>query len=124
MTIVDDFAAFYDADGRADLRIDPPAGLYRPDRKGVAAVVAGKSISLRCGNANIPVPGKIHCAHGFCRPPIGQEGQKERKDEHKEFHACEDTKKSATLFRFWLFSPHDKLDFLFCHHIPPVLQSP
>lgn len=96
MTIVDDFAAFYDADGRADLRIDPPAGLYRPDRKGVAAV-ASKGISLRCGNANIPVPGKIHCAHGFCRPPVGQEGQKERKDEHKEFHACEDTKKKVRL---------------------------
>lgn len=55
LIIVNDFPALYNAESRANLRIYPPAGLGGPDRNGVCAIVAGKSISLRCSNTNIPI---------------------------------------------------------------------
>ena len=107
MIAVDDFAAFDHAESRTDLRRSPFPGLGQTDGNGIRAVVAGESISLRRCDADFPVLRKVSgvfsggtfrdtaqtatgsmCTHNF-RPPSGKEGQKERKYEHKEFHAVQ-----------------------------------
>lgn len=83
MVVVDDFAAFDDAEGRADLRIDPPAGLCCLDGNRVCAVTAGKSISLCRYNADVAVVSDSRDRTHFFRPSSGKEGQQDGKYEHK-----------------------------------------
>ena len=94
MIVVDDFPALYHAECRADLRRSPFPGLGYTDGNGIRAVIPGKSITLRCGNANLPILRIIgntlirrtfRDTRDFC-PPSGKEGQKEREYEHKELH--------------------------------------
>ena len=81
MIVVDDFPSLDYAEGRTDLRVDPPAGLGRLGRNGVRAVVTGKSVSLRRCNADFPVKGRAALnavgragAHNHCFSS-GREGQ-------------------------------------------------
>ena len=60
MIVVNDFPALYHAERRAHRLIQPPEGLGQPDGNGVRAVAAGKGVSLRRGDADFPVPCKIH----------------------------------------------------------------
>ena len=91
--VVDDFAAFYNTERRADLRRSPFPGLGDTDGNGVCTVVPGKGISLRRSDADLTVLRKrcrcfirrASCTHGI-RPSCGKEGQKEGEYEHKHFH--------------------------------------
>ena len=104
MIVVDDFTALNNAKSRAELRVDSPAGMGCLDGNRVCAVISGKSAALGRCDANLPIMLKI-CrilsrrtfrdiafrstyTHYF-RSPSGKEGHKERKYEHKEFHAVQ-----------------------------------
>ena len=118
MIVVNDFSALYNAECRADLRRSPFPGLRYTDGNGISAVISGKSITLRRSNANLTILCKIYRllsrrtfrdialtatgsigAYDFrpC-PPFGKEGQKERKYEHKEFHAVQRYEKIRVCF--------------------------
>lgn len=59
MIIINNFSGFDNTESRADLRRGPFPGLGYTDRNGTGAVIAGKSISLRCRDTDLPVLRKI-----------------------------------------------------------------
>lgn len=100
--VVDNLPALYNAECRADLRRSPFSSLGYTDGDRISAIISGKSITLCCSYANLPILCKIASilsrrtfrdialtaagrigAYDFhpC-PPFGKEGQKERKYEH------------------------------------------
>ena len=59
MIIINDFSPLYNTESRADLRGGLLSGLGYADGKGTGAFAAGKSISLRCRDTDLPVLRKI-----------------------------------------------------------------
>lgn len=87
MIVVDDFSALDDAGVGACLGRSPSAGLCGTDRYKIAGFITGKSVSLGCGDAYLPVE-RLVClllAHIPILPPE-EERQYQRQYEYQRLH--------------------------------------